>query len=285
MGDIDIIMKGSIDMHLHHGPDPRVERRADALQVARQAEEAGMRAIVLKSHEYPTAPVAYIINQIVSNISIFGSICLDHEVGGLNIHALEASAKLGAKVVWMPTFTSANDRKLIGKSNDGISILTSSGELLPVVDDILDIIKSYQMVLATGHLSESEVFVLVERAVQKGVTRIVITHPLWPRGGARLGLNEQQRLANKGTFIEHCFGNTMPFPDRLDPMKIVEAVKYVGPEHCIITTDLGQAHNPTPAEGMRMAIATLLKCGLSKEDLEMMVKTNPAKLLGLGFEN
>jgi len=249
MSDIDMIMRGSIDMHLHHGPDPRVERRADALQVARQAEEAGMRAIVLKSHEYPTAPVAYILSQVVSKIGIFGSICLDFEVGGLNPYALEASARLGAKVVWMPTFTSANDRRINGLGDDGITVLNSQGELLPVVEEILNIVKNYQMVLATGHLSAPEIFALVERAIKKGITNIVITHPLWPRGGAKLGLPEQQQLASRGAFIEHCFGNAMPFPDRLDPIKIVDAVRAVGPEHCVVTTDLGQAHNPTPTEG------------------------------------
>jgi hypothetical protein len=275
------LLRGSIDMHLHHGPDPRVERSVDALQVARQAQEAGMRAIVLKSHEHPTAPVAYILSQVVSDITIFGSICLDLEVGGLNIYALEASAKLGAKVVWMPTFTSANDMKINGRGDGGISVLDTNGKLLPVVDEILDIVKNYQMVLATGHISAPETFALVERAMKKGVSNIVITHPLWPRGGARLGLPEQQRMVEEGAFIEHCFANTMPFPDRLDPMRIVEAVRVVGAEHCIISTDFGQSYNPAPAEGMRMAIATMLKYGLSEREVELMVKVNPATLLGL----
>jgi hypothetical protein len=275
------LLRGSIDMHLHHGPDPRVERSVDALQVARQAQEAGMRAIVLKSHEYPTAPVAYILSQVVSDITIFGSICLDLEVGGLNIYALEASAKLGAKVVWMPTFTSANDMKINGRGDGGISVLDMNGKLLPVVDEILDIVKNYQMVLATGHISAPETFALVERAMKKRVSNIVITHPLWPRGGARLGLPEQQRMVEEGALIEHCFANTMPFPDRLDPMRIVEAVRVVGAEHCIISTDFGQSYNPAPAEGMRMAIATMLKCGLSEREVELMVKVNPAILLDL----
>ena len=97
MSLIDNLLQGSIDMHIHHGPDARVERRVDALQAALQAQEAGMRAIVLKSHEYPTTPLAYIVSQIVRNIAVLGSIALDLEVGGLNTHALEVSAKLGAK--------------------------------------------------------------------------------------------------------------------------------------------------------------------------------------------
>lgn len=268
-------------MHVHHGPDARVERRADALQVARQAQEVGMRAIVLKSHEYPTAPLAYIVNQVIPNIAVFGSISLDLDVGGLNTYALETSAKLGAKVVWMPTLTSDNDMRKRNLAEKGITILDGEGKLFPVVVEILDIVKSYQMVLATGHLSVSEAFALVDEARSKGVSKMVITHPLSERLGAYLSLEEQSQMAEKGAFVEHCFNLTMPLAGRLNPMRIVEAVRAVGAEHCIMSTDFGQAHNPTPAEGMRMMIATMLRCGLTEKEMELVVKVNPAKLLSL----
>ncbi len=275
------LLQGSIDMHVHHGPDARVERRADALQVARQAQEVGMRAIVLKSHEYPTAPLAYIVNQVIPNIAVFGSISLDLDVGGLNTYALETSAKLGAKVVWMPTLTSDNDMRKRNLAEKGITILDGEGKLFPVVVEILDIVKSYQMVLATGHLSVSEAFALVDEARSKGVSKMVITHPLSERLGAYLSLEEQSQMAEKGAFVEHCFNLTMPLAGRLNPMRIVEAVRAVGAEHCIMSTDFGQAHNPTPAEGMRMMIATMLRCGLTEKEMELVVKVNPAKLLSL----
>lgn len=137
------------------------------------------------------------------------------------------------------------------------------------------------MVLATGHLSVSEAFALVDEARRKGVSKIVITHPLLKTLGAYLSLEKQRRMAAKGAFIEHCFSLTMPLMGRLDPMTIVKAIRAVGAEHCIMSTDLGQAYNPTPAEGMRMMIATMLKCGLSEKEIELMIKVNPAKLLGL----
>jgi imidazolonepropionase-like amidohydrolase len=99
--------------------------------------------------------------------------------------------------------------------------------------------------------------------------------------GATLSIEEQRQMAEKGAFIEHCFLCTMPLGERLDPMKIVEAVRAVGAERCILTTDLGQDVNPPPAEGMRMMVATLLTCGLSVEEMELMIKVNPARLLGL----
>jgi hypothetical protein len=178
MSVIDELLAGSIDMHIHTGPDPRVERKLNALQAASQAQAVGMRAIVIKSHEYPTAPVAYTVNQIVKDMTVFGSIALNLEVGGLNTYAVEASAKLGAKVVWMPTNHSANDMKRKNIAGKGITILDSEGKLLPSVKDILAIIKRYEMVLATGHLSKSEVFALVDEAERMDINKIVITHPL-----------------------------------------------------------------------------------------------------------
>src|SRR4030042_110359 len=104
--NIDHLVKGSIDMHMHPGPAAG-PCRVDAIEAARQAQLAGMRAIVLKSHSY-TAAVAVIVNQLVPGIKVFGSVCLDYEIGGLNSHALQGAAMLGAKVVWMPTFSSTN---------------------------------------------------------------------------------------------------------------------------------------------------------------------------------
>ena len=96
-------------MHVHHGPGAIVYR-ADALDTARQARQMGMRAIVLKNKYYPTTPLATLVSQLVPEVKVFGSICLDYEVGGLNFHAVAASAKLGARVVWMPTHSSSNSK-------------------------------------------------------------------------------------------------------------------------------------------------------------------------------
>ncbi|MFC1904385.1 DUF6282 family protein [Chloroflexota bacterium] len=281
MSLIEKLLQGSIDMHIHHGPDSKSERRVDALQAALQAQEAGMRAIVLKSHDYPTTPLAYTVSQMVQGITIVGSVCLNFEVGGLNPHALEASAKLGAKVVWMPTLSSANDVRKNGLTGEGITIVDEEGKLLPVMNEILDIIKSYEMVMATGHVSVSEAFTLVDEARRKGLPKIVVTHPLLESVGAYLNLGEQRQMVEMGAFIEHTFYVTMPLSSSRNPMELVEAIRAVGAEHCVLSTDFGQAWNPAPAEGMRMMIATMLKCGLDEREMELLVKINPAKLLDL----
>ncbi len=261
-----------------------MERRFDALEAARYAQGAGMRAIVLKSHDYPTAALAHVLNKVVAGMTVFGSIALDFPVGGLNVHALEVSAKLGAKVVWMPTLSSANDMKKRGRSGEGLSLLDEEGNLLKVVMELLGIIKRYEMVLATGHVSAPESFALVAAARREGITRIVITHPLVKTVGAYLSLEEQRQLAEMGAFIEHTCHLIMPIKHRLEPVRVTEVIKAIGAERCIITSDLGQARNPAPAEGMRMMIAAMLEAGLSEREMEQVIKRNPSNLLGLDSE-
>ena len=280
MDVIDRLLQGSIDMHAHYGPHPTENLRCDALRGAQLACEVGMKAIVLKSHEYCTASLAYIVGHVVPNIEVFGSICLNSEVGGLNPNVVETSAKLGAKIVWMPTISSNYQIKEKTYRKEGISILNSKGKLLPVVGEILDIAKRYEMVIATGHVSVDGAFALVDKAKEKGIWRIVATHPLGMDPEEYFSLEDQCKIADKGAFIEHCF--FMEMPDfRRDPELMVEAIRAVGSERCILTTDLGQAYNPSPAEGMRMMIGYMLKYGLKEKEIELMVKTNPAKLLDL----
>ncbi len=284
--DADKLFAGSIDMHLHPGPDES-KCRVDALEAARQAHQAGMRAIVIKNHFYSTIPVATLVNQLVPDFKVFGSICLDYEIGGLNPLALENAAKMGARVVWMPTFSSANSRSVMRAlglhlEGEGFSILDRKGQLVPEIDPILNLVKTYDMVLASGHISPAETFALEKEARKKGINKFVITHPLDHEFVAQaLSEQELKQLAQNGAFIECTFITFMPSEFRHDPAHLLSTIRAVGAEHCILGTDLGQAHNPLPVEGMRMFIVTLLKAGVKEDEITLMAKINPAKLLGL----
>src|SRR2546422_555599 len=98
-------------MHCHHGPDPHRARSVDAAEAVAEAEALGMAAIVLKSHAYPTGPIAILMQKTVQRLRVLGGICCDFEVGGLNPAAVEVALRTGAKVVWMPTFSSVIDRR------------------------------------------------------------------------------------------------------------------------------------------------------------------------------
>ncbi len=284
--DFDKLLRGSIDMHLHASPDA-APCRVDALEAAKQALAAGMRAIVLKSPNYPTAPVAIIVNQLVPEVTCFGSICLDYAQGGLNIHALESSVRMGARVVWMPTSSSSNSRAKLRSlgaplTGDGYSILDASGRLVPEIGPILSLVKEQNMVLANGHLSPAETFALVDEARRIGVGKIVITHASDGEFMDQvLSLEDQKRLVKMGVYIEHTLVTLLPTDFGKAAARRVEEIKAVGAEHSIISTDLGQPYNPLPVEGMRMFIAALVSQGISLEEIELMAKVNPARLLDL----
>ena len=284
---IDDLVRGSIDMHCHHAPDALIEGRMDALETVKKAREMGMRAVVLKSTYFPTAPMADIIGKLVPEVKVFGSVCLDNEIGGLNYEALEPLAKFGTKVVWMPTHSStnsrANMRRLPGVTleGEGFSLIDASGNLVPQVNRILAIVKKYNMVLANGHVSPRETFALFEAAKAMGINKMVVTHGLWVNGSVKFTLDELKKLGEMGAYIEHCYVGFLPTDFWYDPKPMAEAIKFIGAEHCIISSDLGQYYNPPPAEGMRMFIALLLKNGLSPAEVEFMAKKNSAKLLDL----
>jgi hypothetical protein len=286
MTDVDKLLHGAIDMHLHVGPDtmPCI----DPIEAARQAKQAGMKAIILKNHHYTTAPLATIVSQLVPGVGVFGGLCLDFEVGGLNFHALEVSGKLGAKVVWMPTLSSANSRDKMRKSlgleleGEGFSILDTGGKLVPEIGKILPLVKKYDMVLASGHISPAETFALIDEAKNTGIWKLVITHASSADViDQALSIPDQKRLAQMGVFLEYVGLELLHESLGRGKSHMVEMIKAVGAEHCILSTDMGLAFEPPPVEGMRVAISSLLNKGLTVEEIELMVKTNPAKLLGL----
>lgn len=284
--NLDELLSGSIDMHLHIGPD-EMPTRVDAVEAAEQAADVEMKAIVLKNHSYPTTPVAVTAQDLVPEVKVFGSICLDYEIGGLNVGTLERHAQFGAKVVWMPTFSSTNSREKMRElglnlEGEGFSILEENGTLVPEIAPILEIVKKYEMVLASGHMSPQEIFALVEEAKKKNLDKIVITHPSDGEFMEKtLSVEELQRLTGMGAFIEQTIVTLLPTEFCHSPKERVETIKAIGVEHCIMSTDLGQYWNLPPAEGMRFFMAILLRNGLNEKDIEVMAKENPSKLLNL----
>lgn len=286
MVDIDELLRGSIDMHMHPGPTGG-PCRLDALEAARQAKQAGMRGFVIKSHSYTAAAVAIIVQQLVPDVQVFGSVCLDYEIGGLNSHAVQNAAFLGAKVVWMPTFSSTNSinkMRALGLplKGEGISLLDSTGKLVAAMEPILALIKERDMILATGHISPEETFVLLNEARRIGIKKYIITHPTDTEFSEKcFSIDELQQLAKMGAFIEFTLVGLLPNEFCHDPAKIARTIKTIGAEHCIISTDLGQPQNPLPVEGMRLLMATFLNQGISPKEIESMAKKNPAMLLNL----
>ncbi len=269
---IEEILRGSYDLHVHAAPDASQQRRMDALEVARCTYEAEMGGFVLKSHDYNTAPLTYALNQMYPGLSVFGAITLNRSVGGINPDAVQVAADLGAQVVWMPTHSA--DFRLQGQGREGIRVADDSGSLCRGVDEVLEIVAASDLTLASGHISPSEAIALFEQAKEMGVQRMIATHP---DGVATL--EEQRKMIALGAYPEYTFLACMPARARRTPQELVETIRSLGVGNCIVTTDFGQWQNPPPAEGMRMAIAALLDAGMTSDEVTALVKGNTAQLV------
>ena len=73
MATIDLT--GAADLHCHFGPDAHRERSVDALDAARDAAAARHAAVVLKSHDYPTAALAAVVDRVIDGVRVSGGIC------------------------------------------------------------------------------------------------------------------------------------------------------------------------------------------------------------------
>src|SRR3954453_13970434 len=151
---MSVDLTGAADLHCHFGPDAHRERSVDAFQAAHEAAAAGHRAIVLKSHDFPTSSPPWAVGAQVGGISVFGGICCDREIGGLNAAAVEVALRLGAKIVWMPTLSSRQDWETgvaaqLGIPGPGLVVVDDDGRLLPETNDVLALVAEHGAILAT----------------------------------------------------------------------------------------------------------------------------------------
>ena len=272
------LLQGAIDVHVHFSPDPYAERRMAADELVERAVEAGMGGLVLKSHEYNTQPLAWLLDRQHEDIRVYGGIALDHCVGGLNMEAVSVAMRIGTTVVWMPTFDARAWREARpgGRHSPGpgITVLDEMGDLRHEVMAILDLIGEYDAVLATGHLSTPEVAVLGREARRRGI-RTVVTH-----GSFYITVEVQQELAGLGAYIEQVATATSR-EDGQEQWELIESqVRAVGPGQVILSTDFGQERNPEPPVGFGRWIEHFLDAGYSAPDVSRMVRENPAELIG-----
>ena len=285
------LLEGAIDMHIHSAPDvyPRI---LNDVELGRQAKEMGMRAIVIKNHFVTTADRAQVATD-EAEFPVYGGIALNHSVGGVNHHAVDITLKLGGKIVWLPTlharaFISKKDHVKnlagqLGEGLEGLYLLDDEGQLKQQVCPVLDLIAQADVILATGHVGIPEAKAVVGQAAKRGVKKIVVTHPL--ASFVAYTLDDMKEMLDLGApWLEHVYNDTTRQVGH--PIKVkdlYDAIKAIGPEHSIMSTDAGQWLNPVPVQQMGIYIKDMLNLGLTEQDIRTMVADNPARALGLWF--
>jgi len=275
------VLAGAIDIHVHSLPD-NVDRSVDGVEAALMARARGMRAIVLKNHYDQTASLAFIVRRLVPDIGVFGGVDLNLPVGGMNPAAVEHMTQVTGsygRFVWRSTFDAENQVRYSKENRPFVSV-AKNGALLPETKAVIaTIAKHPQLVLATGHTAADEGLMMLREGRQQGAHHMVVTHAINPP--ILMDLPRMQEAARLGAFIEFV-GSSMLLPDAPERVaRIADAIRKIGPEFCILSSDLGQKTNPVPAEGFAAFILALKAKGFSDADLDLMSKENPARLLDL----
>ena len=290
------LLKGAYDTHMHISPDV-VERKIDDISLARKFAELGMAGFILKSHYGSTAERAATVRAAVPETDTRGAIALNRAVGGINPLAVEIAAREGARTVWLPTVDSVNEshereappgakvpvwvKLQLDLREQGIEIapvpvVDGDNNVLPELQEVLNLIARHSMLLATGHLSRDEIFAVVDAALDAGVKDIVITHPEFP--SQDLSPEDQKQLAEKGALLERCF--TTPHTGKVTWERWIENIRAAGPENSVLSTDLGQVFNPPVEDGMALMVDRLLEAGFKEEEVYLMAVVNTRIVAG-----
>jgi hypothetical protein len=296
----DPALQGAIDIHSHVDPDgygPGNNGRAfDSLELAKLAKEAGMRGFVIKMHYDQSADDAYLVRTQFPDLDIFGGIGTNFATGGLNPAAIRQMADVKGgwgRIVWMPTWDAKHYVEHNGNDRPFITVV-KDGELVPEAKALITAVAEVngntrgskgKVVLATGHNSPEEVLLIVKEARSLGID-VVVTHPLLESVG--MNHEQMQQAVDMGAYLEFVtsFAN-----QEATIREYVEAIRAIGAEHCIVSSDRGQGRgeegHDSPAmshvQGLALAAQALRSNGFTEAELDLMFKTNPAKLLGLSL--
>jgi len=280
---LDELMEGAIDTHIHPAPDAYAARPFDDVELAIQACEMGMGAVVYKCHSFPTARTARVADRIVGEWAkthgkkrtrVIGGVVLNYNVGGLNPEAVESAAGLKGKFIWTPNLDSSHHRKVSGGSG-GIEVINEKDQVVPELQEVFRLIAKYDLVLSITHQSTKERFIMVDAAVEAGVKRIEICHPTAP--STKMSVDQMETLALKGAYLGlYCVNFAPPL---FSIEETIEVIKAIGADHFVLGTDLGNWRVPPPAINYKILLGLLLERGIPEADIKKMAKTNAENLI------
>jgi len=291
---ISRILIGAIDPHVHSGPSI-APRGIDHLELAEEMSKAGFAAVITKDHDYSGVMTAALIAKHHPQLrtKVYSSIVLNNVVGGMNPYAVEHTAAMGGKIVFMPTLAAENHlrwEKTSGWSHPAstqkmrpaspVPVLDANGQVRDDVKEILDVVAKTGMALASGHLHVSETWLVFEEAQRRGVKRLIFTHP---EEIVDASLNDVRGIAAMGAFVEHSLcmfleGSKFKVCAEEDLRKHIDAA---GVEQTILASDLGQTGTFSPLEGFRRGVRLCINLGYDDDQIHRMVSTNAARAFGL----
>lgn len=289
----DPLLAGAVDLHRHGYPEISLTTGPprDDVDDLRACREAGMHGVVLKSHLWPSVGRAYLLAKQVRGLEVYGSITLNSGAGGLSPAMVELAALQGARVVYLPTWSSTNDQARCGISRTlaaelrrtsltdapALPVVDGNGRLLPEVRDCLAVAADFDMLVYTGHLAAAEALAVAECGLARD--RLVFSHPDSHSIGATW--DEAVAVADAGACVEITAVGIYPQLARTTPAALAELVDVVGAHRCVLTSDYFFSWSPSSTRMLLDLAEGLIESGVDRDGVRAMLVDNPRRLLGL----
>lgn len=271
------LISGVADLHVHGAPSLVPRHGLDAEVVGAHAQ-VGVDLAVLKAHEGSTAERAALaaVQAATDGVRVIGGVVLNSPVGGANPDAVEVAARLGGRVVWMPTVSAPAHVRSAARpelsvhrtlSFRQVDVLDDAGALLPAWQEVLDVVAAHDLVLASGHLTCAEALVLFRAARAAGVRRMLLNHPRMPF--LQWDDAAAPELARLGVVLELGILPDILTPDGPRSTTLGEVYPH---DQLAFGGDLGHADHPTMAQALPGWLAELEAC-LGEADTERVLTT------------
>lgn len=291
--EVSALLVGAVDLHCHSGPAamPRVLDHHEAMM---DCAAAGFSALLYKDHYYLGVPHAVILEKLFpdTGVRLFSGLVLNNSNGGINPHAVDHAASLGAKIIWMPTVSAENHiAQLTGQGKSfpktkrkmldpiPLSALDANGVVSDAAKACLDIIAEANIILAGGHLPARELHLLFDEAKRRGVKKMLVNHPTY-----LIGCTDEdiRSLVAAGAYMEHSICMfTNGKAKKFGADELAHLIEIAGVDRTILSSDLGLLDNPRPVEGFRQITKMLLALQFSAADIRHLISLNAAGLLDL----
>ena len=274
------LLKGALDLHFHMDPwTPGALNGQAGIAEVRLARSRGMRGLLIKDHNEPTAPLAYHLRQEIPGFELYGGFVLNLPNGGINPAGVEFMATKirgePGRIVWMPAGDTEKEIRASKNPNGPFVAVSRNGELLPEVKQVIAIVAKHGLVIASGHILPEEALMVFREAKRQGVQHMIATHAFDLAG--KMTMEQMQEAAKLGAFIEFDYRNTLE-GGRMD------AIRKVGPQFSFLSEFWTKVSAPKEYGGLDGvgAFAEAMRAhGFTDRELDLLVKENPAKALGL----
>jgi hypothetical protein len=285
---------GVIDIHCHAH-----EGQQDALDLAKHASQNGMGGILYKTivGQRPAETKRHLREALqrwceeedVAPIQTWVGWQVARGSDPITVEATREALDDGVDAVWMPIFNSVNTLTKIGVGSQGpmpeedakkigYSVIDEHGNLIPAVRDIIHLLADRGVPFSFAHGYHPELFAMAEEVEKIGFEHAFVDHPFSPF--VDLTVDEMKQFANAGIWLNFTYDELSPLLG-VDPARMYDAIRAVGPEHCTLSSDAGEPLFPNSVECMRLIRGYMRAFGLTEDEVHLVTKVNPARVLGL----